>query len=962
MDRAGRQARRRSGGNVSAEDRRRLRERLADLGLTDQQLLEPLAAELRQRGYRPRAAWRYANEMTQGVVAERYNELTDSATAAMRASRISEYEAWPFSRDGVVLDDEPERPSGVRPTVRVLKNLAIIYGTTWDQLVDVADLAHMPEHERLEYHEAVARRAIGRMPVPAGGDLPAEVPHFTGRDGPKAQLRDRVTEHLRSGAVAVHVIVGLTGIGKTALARYAVAAFGRHYPDGTIWVDLHGYTLGRDPREPIDVLEQLLLQVGVARETIEMDLAGRANRWRTTMSDRRMLIVFDNVLDTAQVKDLLPQAPGCFVLITSRSKLTGLAGARPLRLEVMEWEEAEELLVKLGNLRTGYDKRAVRLILETAGRLPLAIRLIGGQIAHHGEEMLADSAADIASLTARIKEASVDRRAPDSAAEHLFDQFAAEDESLRAAFEMSYERLQDPKHQRAVRLLGWFPGPEITAEAMATMASVPLGDGMMMVRRLFEAGFLDPSSGGPGGHRYRMHDLTRWCARMHAEREESPAEHAAVIDRLVGESLAVARQASTHQIFDPAGSEHLWNPSDDATQAREWLTREREMLQGCVQAAEPTRDAAELARRLASHLSGTGHWSLAHRLFGRALDIAGRVHDRRAESWALVGRGRVDRLMGHHEAAGAAFEQARAIALELADQNTEAAILCELGQTARSTGDHAEARDYFGQALKMARSIANQPTECDALQGLAHVAWVASDYRTGRSYSEEALAIAGEIGDPIRVATAQWGLAEVIRRLGEQAEARHLYGEALRIAQNMNHRRLAGDALRGLGHIERLVGEQETARGYFDDALAIARRIHDRYGEGWTLWGLGNIARKTGDYEKARSMFQQAYDIAVEIDDRFSQVDTLRGLGHIERHFGEYRGAQRYYEGSQRIAERIGDPLGRADALRGLATVAVKTGRAERAEQLLSQALELYASTGVRHGEQITSEIRMRSD
>ncbi|WP_433682380.1 tetratricopeptide repeat protein [Nocardia sp. CA-119907] len=962
MDRAGRPARPRPGGNVSAEDRRRLRDRLADLGLTDQQLLEPFAAELRQRGYRPRAAWRYANELTQGMVAERYNELTDSARATMKASRISEYEAWPFTRDGAILDGEPQRPSGVRPTVRVLKNLATIYGTTWDQLVDVADLAHMPEHERLEYHEAVARRSIGRLPVPAGGDLPAEVPHFTGRDGPKAQLRDRVTEHLRTGAVAVHVIDGLTGIGKTALARYAVAAFGRHYPDGTIWVDLHGYTLGRDPREPVDVLEQLLLQVGVARETIDVDLAGRANRWRTAMSARRMLIVFDNVLDTAQVKDLLPQAPGCFVLITSRSKLTGLSGAAPLRLEVMEWDEAEELLVKLGNLRAGYDKLAVRQILETAGRLPLAIRLIGGQIAHHGEQMLADSAADIAALSARIKADSVYRDSADSAAEHLFDQFAAEDESLRAAFEMSYQRLQDPKHQRAVRLLGWFPGQEITAEAMATMASVPLGDGMMMVRRLFEAGFLDPSSGGPGGTRYRMHDLTRWCARMHAEREDSPAEYAAVIDRLVGESLTVARQASTHQIFDPAGSEHLWNPSDDATQAREWLTRERDMLQGCIKAAEPTKDAAELARRLASHLSGTGHWSLAHRLFGRALDIAGQVNDRRAESWALVGRGRVDRLMGHHEAAATAFEQAGAVARELSDQHTEAAILCELGQTVRSTGDHAKARGYFDQALALAVAIGNRPTECDALQGLAHVARAASDYRIGRLNSEEALAIARDIGDPVRVATAQWGLAEVIRRLGEQAEARSLYQEAFRLAQNMNHRKLQGDALRGLGHIERLVGEQETARRYFDDALTIARRIHDRYGEGWTLWGLGNIARKAGDYDDARSMFQQAYDIAVEIDDPFSQVDTLRGLGHIERHFGEYPAAQRYYQDSERIAKRIGDPLGQADALRGRATVAVKTGQARLAEDLSAQALALYESTGVRHGGQATSEIHMRSD
>ncbi|MEU2255571.1 tetratricopeptide repeat protein [Nocardia xishanensis] len=923
-----------------------MRQELADLGLTDHQLLEPLAAELRQRGYRPRAAWRYANGFTQSAVAQRYNELTESSRAAMKASRISEYEAWPLG---------PQ--SGVRPTLRVLKVLAAIYGTTWDQLVDVADLAQMPYDDRQEYHDAIARRAVGRLPVPAGGDLPAEVPHFTGRRDAKAELRERVQQHLRGSDVSVHVIVGLTGIGKSALARYAVSAFGKHYPDGTIWFDLRGHTLGREPREPSDVLEQLLLQIGVPRETIEADLSGRANRWRSAMNERRMLIVFDNVLDSAQVKDLLPQAPGCLVLITSRAKLTGLAFAAPLRLDVMEWDEAEELLVKLAGLRPGYDRAAVRQILETTGRLPLALRLIGGQIAHHGEEMLADSAAEIAMLADRIKGASSTVAVGDSGAAHLLDRFTAEDESLRAAFEVSYQRLRDPAHQRAVRLLGWFPGPEITAEFMATMAAVSLGEGNALVRKLFESGFLDRSSGGADGQRYRMHDLTRLCARMHAEHEEQPGEQATVVGRLVQASLAVARRASSRQIFDPAGSEHLWNPSTDAARARAWLTHERELLQGCVQVADPTADAAELARRVASHLTGTGHWSPARRLFGRALEIAGRIGDRSAESWALVGLGRVDRLVGHREAAGTAFRNALDIAGELGDEHTRAAILCELGETARSTGDHGVARRCFGEALALAKQIGNLPTECDALHGLAHVNRAASDYRAASEHSEQALAIAAEIGDPVRVATAQWGLAEVVRRLGHHEVATDLYEKALENARKMNHRKLEGDALRGLGHIERLVGDQDTARRYFEDALRIACRIHDRYGEGWTRWGLGNIARKTGDYAEAHSMFQQAYDIAVEIDDPLGQVDALRGLGHVERHFREYDLARRYYTESMDTAHRICDPLGQADAFRALAHLAARTGASKQAEALMTQALALYRDIGMRRLDHLRGEL-----
>jgi hypothetical protein len=70
-----------------------------------------------------------------------------------------------------------------------------------------------------------------------------------------------------------------------------------------------------------------------------------------------VLIVLDNARDADQVRPLLPGAPGCLVLITSRNRLTSLVaaeGAEPLELDLLTDGEARELLVR----RIGPDRVA----------------------------------------------------------------------------------------------------------------------------------------------------------------------------------------------------------------------------------------------------------------------------------------------------------------------------------------------------------------------------------------------------------------------------------------------------------------------------------------------------------------------------------------------------------------------------------------------------------------------------
>src|SRR5262249_16630201 len=157
----------------------------------------------------------------------------------------------------------------------------------------------------------------------------------------------------------------------------------------------------------------------------------------------------------------------CLVLITSRRKLTGLTDAYPLSLDVLGWEEAEQLFVKLVGAQRCKDRNAIRLILAACGRLPLAIRLIAGRLRHHRDELRAAVAADFADQTAAL------------------DAFVAEHLSVRSAFEWSYRLLSD-EQRRAFRLLGWHPGPAITPLVIAAVTDVPPARGKRVLRELVD--------------------------------------------------------------------------------------------------------------------------------------------------------------------------------------------------------------------------------------------------------------------------------------------------------------------------------------------------------------------------------------------------------------------------------------------------------------------------------------------
>lgn len=199
--------------------------------------------------------------------------------------------------------------------------------------------------------------ASAQEPGPAAADsdaaptvprqLPIAVQHFTGRREQLSTLKQWIVGQPGHGgsdpAVRVLALDGMAGIGKTALAIELGHAVAERYPDGQLFLDLHGHTPDRAPLAPRVALLRLLRAFDVREDRLADDPDELAQSWRSEAAGRRLLIVLDNAADAEQVRPLIPGQGGSLVLITSRVQLTDLDSTGSLSLGVLPAAEAGEL-------------------------------------------------------------------------------------------------------------------------------------------------------------------------------------------------------------------------------------------------------------------------------------------------------------------------------------------------------------------------------------------------------------------------------------------------------------------------------------------------------------------------------------------------------------------------------------------------------------------------------------------
>ena len=258
--------------------------------------------------------------------------------------------------------------------------------------------------------------------------LPAVPPDFTGRLAAIESLARRMP----ATDLAVTVITGPPGVGKTALALKAAHLARTEFPDGQLYAGLGGVGTAR---APLDVLGELLRSLGVPPGRVPSGLAERASLYRSVLAGRRVLLLADDATSAAQVRLLLPGTAGSAVLVTSGSRLADLEGASVLSVTGLTCDESVLLLSKIaGPERVAAEPAAAAAIAAACGGLPLAVRIAGARLA-------ANPAGPLAGLADAVSDAG-----------RVLGELSIGDLSVSRRLDAAWREL-DPRSRKALRTL-----------------------------------------------------------------------------------------------------------------------------------------------------------------------------------------------------------------------------------------------------------------------------------------------------------------------------------------------------------------------------------------------------------------------------------------------------------------------------------------------------------------------------
>ncbi|GAA3381963.1 hypothetical protein GCM10017750_46270 [Streptomyces racemochromogenes] len=664
-----------------------------------------------------------------------------------------------------------------------------------------------------------SQRVLGRaahLVVPR--ELPSQGPPLRGRDNTLDELVSAIGAPART--CGVFVITGMPGVGKTALVRRLANLIKHLFPDGSLHLDLQGFTSpDTAPLAPEMALSHCLTAFGLT--DIPSSLADKAALFRSILAERSVLVVLDNARNSDQIRSLIGSNKRCATLITSRDRLCDLTADEEVHvteIRPLANVAAKSLLVDAmhGEVDGEADLLLEQLVQWCSG-VPLALQLVAARLRNQPPSALGGFVSSMGENRAAVLD---DRNRL----------------AVWPAYRCSYQTLS-PDAGRLLWQLTLYPGADISWGALADIARAgAIKDVHRAAEELVTGNLLECSGGA-----YRMHDLIRAYATELAEADDTglgERTRERVFDHLLQNVWACDRVLAPDRglPIQPCATVEPIRPKDENA-AMAWLQ----------QAYGPVMAAIRLAREAGQHRT---MWllSLAVMTYQWRLNLYAAAEENLSAALHLT-RGITtpeERSTLHRMLAGCCFNQGRlgegvahlhrAIALvegsgAAADRLSLGRSLHTLGLVRKTEKQEAEAMEHLHHALDVLRPLDDHPTIGAALECLAEIHCDRGEY-------DQALDLCFKAQAAFQLSRDRNGRASVQRTFGtihqarsEPGPAQAAFRQALSIYKDLRYDRNIGRTLCALADLHIETGAVQQAREALEEAHTAFTRAGDGFAE-----------------------------------------------------------------------------------------------------------------------------------
>lgn len=730
---------------------------------------------------------------------------------------------------------------------------------------------------------------------------------FVGRDKELALLN----EYLIDPDKRLITLTGLGGSGKTAIAtetgwRVASRFLGPFF-HGVFMVPLAG--IDTEELEPTPGSTKFDPFVTAITEAIGFSFSGPRrprDQLARYLQDKSLLLIIDNVehvITKARplIRDLIRQAPGIKVLITSRERL-GLNEEWVLEIEGLPYPgnghlshiagrqytdaanlpaqfQAIALFESLGKrlvsdfsisveadmTEANCPETAVQRIAQLVQGLPLGIELAASWL-----RML-----NCTEIAVEIENSL------DFLSSTKYD-LPSRHRSLRAVFDSSWQLL-DAQERQALRRLSVFHGPFDRSAATAVS-----GASLATLSALVDHSML---------HRQDVH----------------------IDDQTVGhyELLDVLRQYAAEQ---------LETNKDEINRTREqhsaFYLQLLHQQEGVLKGSNQHEAVASISQNI-KEIRSAWRWAVQHQGISglsRALETLGLFYYMR--SWFAEGAD----LFGH---------ATRELALKrnkLQVNVVWARLRARQGWFTFLLGKQQEGRDQMQESIEYLRIDGDPLNLAYSLSFTAAALTILGDYKRARSLVEEALAINEQCQDAYGCAISNNILSQIAYQQGDYLLAKQHCETSLVFERELGNRWSIGFTLTNLGRVAFALENYEEAHDFLQESLAIRQSLADSRGQALCLRYLGETAQALGKMDQAQQDLENSLALFRGIGSQDETSATLNSLGHLALHRQEYLEAQRYFVEALRIAKQAATIPRILDAIISLAWLLAKDDPNESAQ------------------------------